>query len=47
MQNVLQVPSYTLFGEGVNGGNCAVFLTLKEPQKVKGLILASPGPMRE
>ena len=43
----LGVPSYTIYGEGVQGSPCAVWAALMRPEKVNGLILASPGWMTE
>lgn len=41
--DTLQLPSYSIYGEGVQGAPCAVHCALMRPEKVKGLILASPG----
>lgn len=45
--DTLNIPSYTIFAEGIQGCPCAVHCYLMRPQKVQGLILASPGWMTE
>ncbi|GAA6012035.1 hypothetical protein JCM10207_005105 [Rhodosporidiobolus poonsookiae] len=39
----LDVPPFAIYGEGVHGVNVALHVCLKRPEKVKGLLLASPG----
>lgn len=39
--------SYSLLGEGYHGANIANWIAIKRPQKVRGLCLVSPGPLKE
>lgn len=39
----MSFPAYSLYGEGVHGGNIASWIAVKRPEKVQALLLASPG----
>lgn len=42
-QDEMDFPSYSLYGEGVHGANIAAWIAIKRREKVKALMLASPG----
>ncbi|GAA6041889.1 hypothetical protein JCM8097_004533 [Rhodosporidiobolus ruineniae] len=39
----LNLPGYCLYGEGVHGAHIATWTAAKRPEKLQGLLLASPG----
>ncbi|GAA5959328.1 hypothetical protein JCM10213_008102 [Rhodosporidiobolus nylandii] len=39
----LQLQRFAVYGEGVHGASTAVWLTIKRPEKITGLLIASPG----
>ncbi|GAA5986992.1 hypothetical protein JCM10908_000984 [Rhodotorula pacifica] len=43
----LDFPSYCVYGEGVHGANIAAWIAIKRKEKVKAVLLASPGYLAE
>ncbi|KAM0748906.1 alpha/beta-hydrolase [Meredithblackwellia eburnea MCA 4105] len=43
----LDLPNYSLVGEDFHGCNCATWIAIKRPEKVKSLCLISPGWLKE
>ena len=47
LQDEMAFPSYCLYGEGVHGANIAAWIAVKRKEKVKAMMLASPGYVSE
>lgn len=46
-QDLLEIPQYSLFCEGVWGCQTGLYVAIHRPKLVKSLLLASPGWMIE